>query len=224
MRTDPARVAGVYLLTPDAIGAGFERVLAVTAQALEAGVRVVQYRNKVADQPERARQAAALVALVRDAGGVAIVNDRPELAIEVGAHGVHLGRDDGDPQQVRARWPGLLLGVSCYNAPDRAAAAVAAGADAIAFGAMFPSGTKPAAVPASLDLLTDARRRWPDVRVVAIGGIGRGNIERVAAAGAHAAAVIGAVFDADDPAAAARALVTQFNEGQQRHESQRAAL
>ena len=173
---------------------------------------------------ERTRQASAVVNLVRSAGGVVIVNDRPELAAAVGADGVHLGRDDGDVANARRVLPDGLLGVSCYNDLDRAERAVSDGADAIAFGSMFPSSTKPQALRASLELLTAARRRWPTRRVIAIGGIDSGNIHAVARAGAHGAALISAVFDAGDPRRAAAALVHLFNEGQQRHESQRAAV
>lgn len=221
---DRTRLAGVYLLTPDAVGPDFDTVLHVVEQALTAGVRVVQYRNKIADADERARQAAALVRLVHSAAGLAIVNDRPALALEVGADGVHLGRDDGDARTARRALPDRLLGVSCYDDIARAALAIEDGADAVAFGSMFPSSTKPDAVRAPLELLGVARVRWPRCRVVAIGGIDAGNIDAVAAAGAHAAALISAVFNADDPARAAGALVDLFNEGRQRHESQRAAL
>ena len=224
MPTDRARIAGVYLLTPDADGRAFDRVLGVVDQALAAGVRVVQYRNKRADAREREQQARALVRLVQSAGALAIVNDRVELALAVGADGVHLGRDDGDVRAARALMPDGLLGVSCYDDLARAGHAVTDGADAIAFGSMFPSSTKPQAVHAPLELLADARSRWPTRRVIAIGGIDGGNIHEVAEAGAHAAALISAVFDADDPGRAAAALVHLFNEGQQRHESQRAAV
>jgi len=224
MPTERARLAGVYLLTPDAVGRAFDRVLDVVEQALAAGVRVVQYRNKRADAPEREQQARALVRLAQAAGALAIVNDRVELARAVGADGVHLGRDDGDVRAARALLPDGLLGVSCYDDPARAARAVADGADAIAFGSVFPSSTKPQAVRAPLELLADARRRWPAQRVIAIGGIDGGNIRQVAAAGAHAAALISAVFDAHDPGRAAAALVHMFNEGQESHESQRAAV
>jgi thiamine-phosphate pyrophosphorylase len=224
MPTDRSRLAGVYLLTPDATGAAFDRVLAVVAQALDAGVRVVQYRNKVAAAAERLHQATALVRLVQSAGGVAIVNDRPGLALDAGADGVHLGRDDGDVLAARRTLPDGLLGVSCYDALARAERAVADGADAIAFGSVYPSLTKPTAVRASLDVLRAARARWPTRRVIAIGGIDAGNIHEVAAAGAHAAALISAVFDAAEPRRAAAGLVHLFNEGQRLHESQRAAV
>jgi thiamine-phosphate pyrophosphorylase len=224
MPTDRSRLAGVYLLTPDAVGAAFDRVLAVVHEALAVGVKAVQYRNKVADAHERERQARALVALVQGAGAVAIVNDRAALAAAVGADGAHLGRDDGDVREARRVLPDGLLGVSCYDDLARAEQAVTDGADAIAFGSMFPSATKPGAVRAPLELLSTARSRWPTRRVIAIGGIDGGNIHEVAEAGAHAAALISAVFDADDPRRAAAELVHLFNEGQQRHESQRAAV
>jgi thiamine-phosphate pyrophosphorylase len=225
MPTDRARIGGVYLLTPDAAdGPAFDRVLGIVEQALAAGVRIVQYRNKIADAATRERQARALVRLVQSAGAVAIVNDRVELALAVGADGVHLGRDDGDVRVARGLMAEGLIGASCYDELERAARAVADGGDAIAFGSMFPSPTKPHAVHASLDLLGAARARWPTRRVIAIGGIDSGNIHEVAEAGAHAAALISAVFDASDPGRAAAELVHLFNEGQQRHESQRAAV
>jgi thiamine-phosphate pyrophosphorylase len=224
MPTDRARLAGVYLLTPDAVGADFDRVLAVVDQALAAGVRVVQYRNKKAASHEREQQARAFVQRVQAAGALAIVNDRVELALAVGADGVHLGRDDGDVGAARMLMPDGLLGVSCYDRLERAAQAVAEGADAVAFGAMFPSSTKPEAVHAPLEVLAAARSRWPTRRVIAIGGIDNGNIHEVAEAGAHAAALISAVFDAPDPGRAAAELVHLFNEGQRRHESQRATV
>jgi len=224
MPTDRTRLSGVYLLTPDAVGAAFDHVLTVVDAALAAGVKVVQYRNKLADEGERERQARALVQLVQSAGALAIVNDRTALAAAVGADGVHLGRDDGEVREARRAMPDALLGVSCYDDLARAEQAVTDGADAIAFGSMFPSSTKPGAVRASLELLRTARARWPTRRVIAIGGIDGGNIHEVAEAGAHAAALISAVFDAGDPHRAAAELVHLFNEGQQRHESQRAAV
>jgi thiamine-phosphate pyrophosphorylase len=224
MPTERASLAGVYLVTPDVTATAFDRVLAIVTQALAAGVRVVQYRNKAASSAERCDQARELTRVVAAAGGLAIVNDDVELAARVGAHGVHLGRDDGDVAAARRQFPNGLLGVSCYDDLVRAEAAVAAGADALAFGSIYPSSTKPAAVRAPPALLGAARARWPTRRVIAIGGIGHGNIGEVAESGAHAAAVISAVFEAADPGRAARELVQRFTEGQRRYESQRAAV
>jgi thiamine-phosphate pyrophosphorylase len=221
MPIDAARLAGVYLLTPDTDEHGFERVLEVTRQAMDAGVRVLQYRNKSAGRERRGDEARRLLALAHSAGALAIVNDDLEIALAAGADGLHLGREDSSLESARAQLKnGRLLGASCYDDLERARRAVAAGADVLAFGAMFASSTKPAAVRAPLALLTQARARWPALRIVAIGGINAANIGEVAAAGAHAAAVISAVFDAADTRFAVEELIRQFERGRVRHESQ----
>ena len=176
MKLDPARLAGVYLLTPDSDARGFDALLAVVKQALDVGVRAVQYRDKTCDAVQRLERASRVAELTRAAGALLIVNDSIEAAICSGADGVHLGRDDGDVADARDRLPHRLIGVSCYNQFDRARAAIAAGADAVAFGSMFESATKPAAVRAPLALLSDARAAWPHQRIIAIGGINAENI------------------------------------------------
>ncbi|HOX89321.1 MAG TPA: thiamine phosphate synthase [Burkholderiaceae bacterium] len=207
----------MYAITPDATGAAFERVLASTAAALECGVGVVQFRNKAAHAAERLRQAERLRRLTREAGAALFVNDDIELALAVDADGLHAGRDDGTLSDLRKRLgPGRLLGASCYAEPQRAELAAAAGADVLAFGAVFTSNVKPHAVHAPLELLGAARARHPQQRIVAIGGIAQHNIEQVAAAGAHAAALISALYDAADAAAAARLLVLAFAAGRSR--------
>jgi thiamine-phosphate pyrophosphorylase len=225
MPVDASRLAGVYLLTPDTDERGFGRVMEVTRQALDAGVRVIQYRNKTASPQRQNEEAGRVVALAHSAGALAIVNDDLDIALATGADGLHLGRDDGSLEGARGQLKnGRLLGASCYDDLERARHAVAAGADVLAFGSVFASATKPAAVRAPLALLTRARDCWPALRIVAIGGIGAANISEVAAAGAHAAAVISAVFDAADPRRAAEELMQQFDKGRVRHESQRATV
>ena len=221
MAVDSQRLAGVYLLTPDVDARGFDRVLEVVDEALKAGIRAVQYRDKTADSAARLTRARQLVKLTHASGALMIVNDSVDLALECGADGVHVGRDDEAPAAARQRLPGCLIGVSCYSDLGNARAAVAAGADAIAFGSVFASATKPAAVRAPLELLNQARITWPSCRVVAIGGINTDNIAAVAEAGAHAAAVLGAVFGADNPMHAARMLVRGFEEGTVHREKQR---
>lgn len=215
-----ARLAGVYLLTPDVDAAGFEVLCARLDAALAAGVTAVQYRNKRASAAERRVQARSLRELARRHGALFIVNDDVGLTRDVDADGVHLGRDDGDLAAARAALPDRLLCVSCYDEFARAEAAAAAGADALAFGSVFPSATKPGAVRASLDLLRRARTRFGDRRIVAIGGIDANNIRAVSAAGAHAAALISAVFAASDPGAAVDHLQHEFTRGRLEHESQ----
>lgn len=192
---------GLYLITPDEPDTErlLDRVRAVLGHAA-----LLQYRNKTADGALRQCQMAALLPLCRAAGVPLIANDDADLAIAVGADGVHLGEDDGDPAAVRARLgASAIIGVSCYDDLARARAAAAAGANYIAFGAFFPSSTKPNARRASPDLLRDsAELRLPRV---AIGGITPDNAGDVIAAGADLVAVISGVFDAPDPVAAAAA-------------------
>ncbi|MBW6495387.1 MAG: thiamine phosphate synthase, partial [Burkholderiaceae bacterium] len=163
---------------------------------------VVQYRVKQADAGLRREQARALNALCAEFGVPLIINDDWRLALEVGAAGVHIGADDGDPAAVRAAiGPGKILGVSCYNRLELAEG-VDGVADYVAFGSVFSSATKPAAVRAELGLFREGRRRgW---RTVAIGGIDTSNARAVIEAGADAVAIITAVFDSEDVEAAAR--------------------
>lgn len=217
-----ARVSGLYLLTPDIAAADFAAWLPRCAAALTAGVALLQYRNKHATASERHAQAGVLQALARRHRALFIVNDDVGLAQALGADGVHLGRDDGDIAAARARLPHALVGASCYDDLARAQRAADAGADLLAFGSVFRSATKPHAVHAPLELLRTARERFPAQRIVAIGGISAANIGTVAAAGAHAAAVIGAVFesgDGSDPARAVRELQQAFTNGLTDHGS-----
>ncbi|MCS3803279.1 thiamine-phosphate pyrophosphorylase [Chromobacterium alkanivorans] len=198
----PARLKGLYAITPDTEDSA--RLLSLT-QAAAPHIDILQYRNKSPDAALRLEQAQALAELCRRSGVVFIVNDDVELAARVGADGVHLGRDDGALSAARRRLgAGALIGASCYDSLERARRAVEAGASYVAFGAVFPSGTKPDAARAELGLFAAARTL--DAPLVAIGGIDAGNAERALAAGADAIAVIGGVFGAADPAAAAREL------------------
>ncbi len=194
-----SRIRGLYPITPD--GADDDQLFALVAPVLKAGVRLLQYRNKLADPARRRTQISGLLARCRDADTLLIVNDDWRLALDLDAQAIHIGREDGDPAEIRrAAGSEVLIGVSCYGSLERARA-LAPVADYLAFGAMFPSGTKPQAPPAPLSVLGEARQFG--LPVVAIGGIGPQNIGQIMAAGADAAAVIGAVFGGDpapDPA------------------------
>ncbi|THF61272.1 thiamine phosphate synthase [Pseudothauera rhizosphaerae] len=202
---------GLYLVTPDE--ADDTRLVAQVEAALRGGPALLQYRNKLLPAERRHTQAAAVLALCRAAGVPLVVNDSVDLALAIGADGVHLGRDDGDPAAARARLgTGRILGVSCYDEWARAEAGARAGADYVAFGAMFASPTKPAAVRAPLELLGRARREL-GVAVAAIGGITVDNAPQLVAAGADLLAVISDVFAAADPAARATAYGQAFRAG-----------
>lgn len=205
--------AGLYGVTPE--WDDTERLLQAVRRAAAGGMRALQLRRKDIPAAARREQAVVLAQACRELGVVFLVNDHWELALEVGADGVHLGRDDGDVAAVRAQAPDLLIGASCYNDIARARAMLDAGADYIAFGAMYPSPTKPAAVRATLPLITEARalaesRAAPRPGVVAIGGITPANAPLVAQAGADAVAVITGLFEAPDITAAAAACTRAF--------------
>lgn len=203
-----ARIAGLYAITPDL--ADTRELLRRSRAALAGGARVLQYRNKTADAALRREQATALQALCASAGAPLIINDHLELALECGAAGLHLGSEDGDIAAARARLgPQRLLGASCYDRIELAEAAIAAGADHIAFGSFFPSTVKPGAVRPPVDLIIRAKSRFR-VPVVAIGGITPHNAPQLIAAGADAVAVISAVFGAADITAAAREFQSLF--------------
>lgn len=203
-----ARIAGLYAITPDL--ADTELLCRKARAALAGGATVLQYRNKSATPALRREQAARLQALCRDRGVAFVVNDDVELALALGADGVHLGKDDGAARAARERiGAAMRLGISCYDSLARADAALAEGADHLAFGAAFPSRVKPDAVRASTDLFAEARARYR-VPIVAIGGITLDNAPALIAAGVDAIAVISALFDAPDIEQAAASFTALF--------------
>lgn len=199
---------GLYLITPPLEGAALLARVSAALSGAGPGC-TLQYRAKATGAAQRARDARALAALCRASGATYIVNDDLELALAAEADGVHLGRDDGEPAAARARLGAKLLGVSCYDSLERAHAAVAAGADYVAFGSVFPSSTKPGAVRAPLSLFAEARALG--VPLVAIGGITLENAPQLLAAGADCVAVVSDLFDARDVAARARAFARLFH-------------
>jgi thiamine-phosphate pyrophosphorylase len=199
---------GLYAITPGEPDT--DRLLVLVRAALTGGAAAIQYRSKDASTSLRRKQARALAELCREHGVPLIVNDDVGLVHEAGADGAHLGADDGDLAGARRQLgPDKLLGASCYNRLDLAIAAKAAGADYVAFGAVFASPTKPAAARAPLALFAEARRAV-GLPLVAIGGITPENAAAVIAAGADAVAVISALFDAPDVAVRAYAFKRLF--------------
>jgi thiamine-phosphate pyrophosphorylase len=200
------RPRGLYLVTPDEPDTG--RLLARVSPLL-AHATWLQYRNKSAAAALRREQAPELQALCAAAGVPLIVNDDPALAAAIGAAGVHLGGEDGSIAAARALLGAdAIVGASCYDDPARARAAADAGAGYLAFGALFPSATKPNARRAAPGLFREAAAFG--LPLVAIGGITPDNARIAIDAGADLVAVVGGVFDAPDPAGAARALQALF--------------
>lgn len=206
-RARARRLVGLYAVTPDL--ADTADLVARVEAALAGGAGAIQYRSKSADAALRSRQAEALARITAKRGALFIVNDAAALCAAVGADGVHLGEADGSPAAARAIvGPERIIGISCYNDLALAEAAVAAGADYVAFGSFFPSPVKPEARRADVALL--ARAGTLGVPVVAIGGITAENAGSLERAGADAVAVISAVFDPPDVEAAARAIAGRW--------------
>ena len=191
---------GLYAITPEAGDSArlFEQVSA----ALEGGVAMLQYRRKALARELQRIEAIELAKLCRQRGVPFIVNDDPDLALDTGADGVHVGREDAALAACKKKMPGLIAGASCYDDLGLARAAVRAGADYVAFGSVFASPTKPQAVRASLAIFAQARSLG--VPLAAIGGITYENAPQAIAAGADLLAVISDLFDAPDIAARAR--------------------
>ncbi|MFT3790276.1 MAG: thiamine phosphate synthase [Rudaea sp.] len=178
-------------------------LLAAAEAALRGGAVLLQYRDKTGDAARRAREARALKELCARFEVPFIVNDDVELARVSGADGVHLGESDGDIASARARLGAdAIIGASCYDSIARARQMAAAGADYLAFGAFFPSPTKPNARRAAPNLLREAKPLG--LPRVAIGGITPDNAPPLVEAGADFLAAISGVFAQADPEAAAR--------------------
>jgi thiamine-phosphate pyrophosphorylase len=171
--------------------------------ALLGGARVLQYRDKTHDAARRLQESRALAKLCVEFDVPLIINDDVELAGASGAAGVHLGEDDIAIVAARERLGAdAIIGVSCYDSLQRARDAARAGANYLAFGAFFPSRTKPHRRQPSLALLREAKAFG--LPLVAIGGITPDNGGPLIEAGADFLAAISSVFDASDIQAEAR--------------------
>jgi thiamine-phosphate pyrophosphorylase len=182
---------GLYAITQTE-NQSIDAILTQTQAVLRGGAKIVQYRDK---KPIDARLLAkALVQLCHQFEVPLIINDDVELALAVGADGVHLGESDGSIQQARVELGGnAIIGVSCYNNIERAVDAQRQGANYVAFGRFFASSTKPLAAPAQLETLTRAKKMMT-IPVVAIGGILPENGRDLIHAGADILAVIGGLM------------------------------
>jgi thiamine-phosphate diphosphorylase len=208
MTTTPRRIAGLYVIVdPDACRE--QRPAEVARASLEGGAKILQWRDKHRDKGDQLSDALAIAEMCREHGAIFIVNDHADLALAVGADGVHLGQHDLPISAVRPYLgESLIIGVSTNNA-DEAREAEAASADYIAVGAIFPTASKAVTRPASLERIREIRAAVR-VPIVAIGGIDASNLPSVLDAGADAAAVISAVCGAADPRAAAAELAGVF--------------
>jgi thiamine-phosphate pyrophosphorylase len=180
----------------------------VARQLCEGGADLIQLRAKQSSPEEIRRFAESIVPITRNAGAGLVINDYPQIAREVGAEFCHLGQEDflesgfTHVRQFSTAVQQLRIGLSSH-APEQARQAVAAGADYVAIGPVYATGTKPQAKPVTVDYVRWAAANLP-VPWFAIGGINLDNVDLVLAAGARRICVVSAILNADDVAGECR--------------------
>lgn len=200
---------GLYALTDAHLMPDDATLIHRCEAALDAGIALLQYRDKSGDEGRRERQARALKALCDQYETPLIINDDAALAWRLGV-GVHLGRSDGSIARARqVLGPDAIIGATCQDSLEFAEQAAGEGASYLAFGRFYPSQTKPDAPPAELSILEQAARFG--LPRVAIGGIDADNIDATVRAGADLIALVHGVFGTDDPGAAVHRLNQSFS-------------
>jgi len=199
----------LYLISPPRLAP--HDFASVLKEALKGGdVASFQLRLKDVNDDEIRRTTDILRPIVQAHGAAFILNDRPDLAAELGCDGVHVGQEDAPYAEARRLLPAGIVGVTCHDSRHLAMDAAEAGADYVAFGAFFPTNTKEPKTRAEIELL----RWWGEmmvVPVVAIGGITVANAPILVEAGADFLAVAAGVWEhADGPEAAVRQLNALF--------------
>jgi len=201
-------IKGLYAITPDS--ADLNTLIQKTKSAIEGGAFMVQYRSKIQDRDVKMQQCDAILRLCREYEIPCIVNDDVEMCRVLEADGVHLGEKDDNIAEVRHMLgEDAIIGSSCYDQLDRAKIAQKEGASYVAFGAMFPTSTKPNAPKATLALLKEAKREI-QIPIVAIGGISVNNAHDVIKTGIDAIAVITSLYEAKSIKETAETFVKMF--------------
>jgi len=189
---------GLYVIA-DIDCAGADTIISKTEEVLSAGVKIIQYRDKVSTQSDRYKIAENLRKLTQAHNCLLLINDDTELAVSIDADGIHLGKDDMSIQEARSvLGDKKIIGASCYASYMNAKPVIEASANYIAFGSFFSSPTKPDAPRAEIELLQRAKQDFK-VPVCAIGGITPQNAAPLIAAEADMIAVISSVFNASSP-------------------------
>lgn len=192
----------LYVL-PDADFGRGRSLLEQARAALAGGATAIQLRDKRANTRTLFEMAVEMRALCEAHGALLLVNDRLDVALAAGAHGVHLGGEDLPVERARAiAPPGFVIGASART-PEVARAAEAAGADYLGVGAMRATKTKTNSVEIGIAGLA-AVRAATSLPIVAIGGVGLGDLEAIVAHGAEGVALVSAIVGAEDIEAEAR--------------------
>lgn len=202
---------GLYAITDSGLIAR-DRFAETVEAAAKGGAKIIQLREKNADEAEIIRKGKTLLEIARKYQIPLIINDNPEIVKKIGADGVHLGGEDGAVKDARKLLgEKAIIGVSCYGEIERGAAAEKAGANYCAFGTPYFTPTKPDRKPTPFEILCEAKARLK-IPVFAIGGITPGNASEVLKTGVDGIAVITAVFGEKDAEKAARELIGKIEE------------
>ena len=195
----------IYLVT-DEVALKGRQLLPVVEEALQGGVTLVQYRNKNAEGGKLYREALALKELCDKYNVPLIIDDRLDIAIAVGAAGVHIGQED-IPCNIARQVLGddYIIGVSAHN-PEEARKAIVDGADYLGCGAVYATTTKAKVTALGLDGLAEIRKAV-DIPMVGIGGVDLTNVKDVLATGVEGAAIVRAILGAEDVTATTQEFV-----------------
>jgi thiamine-phosphate pyrophosphorylase len=191
----PHRLRGLYAIT-DASLTPQSTVVDQVKAALEAGVRIVQFRDKHSSDEAIEQVCIRLRELCHAYDALFIIDDRAALAKRIQADGLHIGKDDVPFDEARATFSEGIIGVSCYGSVRKGEEAEKAGADYVAFGSFFPSPTKPASGIVPITVLEKARSRV-NIPICAIGGINAENVHLVAAQEPDMISMVDALFNGD---------------------------
>lgn len=201
---------GLYVITDEKLIPRV-RFLETVEKALAGGANIVQLRDKTSAPSEIVALGRELLGVTKRYGVPLIINDSPDLMMEIKADGVHLGEDD--PNVIPARKKlgnGAIIGVSCYGSVPRGINAERMGADYVVFGTPWSTPTKPGRIPTPFETLVEAKTAVAGIPIFAIGGIFAHNAAEVLATGVDGVAVVTSVFGSDDPERASREICSVF--------------
>jgi len=182
------KLSGLYGIT-DTTLTPYDRVLEMVTQAIDGGMRILQLRDKVSLDSDIIEIAKSLKKLCDANDVLFIIDDRIELALNIDADGVHIGKDDITPQEAKKLMGEKIVGVSCYGDIEKAKEMERLGMDYVAFGAFFKSPTKPHSNVVDITILSEAKKSL-QIPICAIGGITRENSPEIIAHGADMVSVI----------------------------------
>ena len=204
------KLKGLYVITDEKL-IPRDRFLETVEKALAGGANIVQLRDKTSSPSEIVSLGRELLGITGRYGAPLVINDSPDLMMEIKADGVHLGEDDPNVIPTRKKLGnGAIIGVSCYGSVPRGIHAERMGADYVVFGTPWATPTKPGREPTPFETLVEARTAVAGIPIFAIGGIFAHKAAEVLETGVDGVAVITGVFGSDDPEKASREICSVF--------------